>query len=164
MAKSNVSKTLKIQTFTKFHFESCNGTRMTKIHPQRVSIFFVDIFELNMIPNNLWLIGSWRKIKFRQSYLMTCGCPKCLMNKVRTRLKQTSKKHYLKHSSYVLPFRKILKHSTIADLFKTAWIKHCTIPHTSWRRDLESSKYFRLISILSKCFEYKIRYRLPCFG
>ena len=34
-----------------------------------------------------------------------------------------SKKHYLKHSSYVLPFRKILKHSAIADLFKTVWIK-----------------------------------------
>ena len=34
-----------------------------------------------------------------------------------------SKKHYLKHSSYVLPARKILKHSAIADLFKTIWIK-----------------------------------------
>ena len=30
-----------------------------------------------------------------------------------------SKKHYLKHSSYVLPVRKILKHSAIAALFKT---------------------------------------------
>ena len=34
-----------------------------------------------------------------------------------------SKKHYLKHSSYVLPVRKILKHSAIANLFKTVWIK-----------------------------------------
>ena len=42
--------------------------------------------------------------------------------------------------------------------------KHCTIPHTSWRRDHESFKYFRSIYDTFKCFGYKVQYHLPCFG
>ena len=78
-------------------FESCDGSIMTKMHPRRVWIFLVDIFELNMIPK--WHLAYWKhwkkKLNLEESYLMTCGCPKCLMKKVRTCLKHNIKKNII---------------------------------------------------------------------
>ena len=115
-------KSWKYKLLQHFIFESCDGSRMTKMHPRRIWIFLVDIFKLNMIPK--WHLAYWKywkkKLNSEEIYVpvMTCACPKCLMKKVRTRLKQNiKKKHYLKHSSYVLPARKILKHSAIDSWF-----------------------------------------------
>ena len=90
-------KPWKYKLLQNFIFESCDGSRMTKMYPRRDWILLVDIFELNMIPK--WHLAYWKhwkkKLNLEESYLMTCGCPKCLMKKVRTRLKQNIQKNII---------------------------------------------------------------------
>ena len=90
-------KSWKYKLLQNLIFESCDGSRMTKMHPRRVWIFLVHIFELNMIPK--WHLAYWKhwkkKLNLEESYLMTCGCAKCLMKKVRTRLKQNIQKNFI---------------------------------------------------------------------
>ena len=126
MANSNVSEILKIQTFTTFHFWKLWWLK----NDQNASLESLDIlggyFRVKHDSKMTSRLLETLKVKIKSGGKLfnDLWIPKFLMKKVRTRLKQNiQKKLYLKHSSYVLPFRKILKHSTIADLFKTAWIK-----------------------------------------
>ena len=127
MAKSNVSETLKIQTFTKFHFWKLWWLKN----------------DQNASSESLNILGAYFRVKHDSK--MTSGLLETLKEKIKFggklfndlwmskmsyiegsytfEAKHSKKKHYLKHSSYVLPARKILKHSAIADLFKTVWIK-----------------------------------------
>ena len=67
--------------------------------------------------------GIWETLKkIEESNTKTFGCPKCILEKVRTHLKQNIQ-NFFEHSSYVRPVRKILKHSAVADLFRTLCIK-----------------------------------------
>ena len=167
MANSNVSEILKIQTFTTFHFWKLwwlkNDQNASSESLNILGAYFRVKHDSKMTSGLLETLKE--KLNLEQSYLMTCGCPKCLMKKVRTRLKQNIQKNIILSTlamCFLLEkFWNILPQLICLKQFGS---KHCTIPHTSWRRDHESSKCFRSIYDTFKCFGYKIRYRLPCFG